>query len=276
MDIFTHSIWWYLLKKNFYNKTSRKILSVFLISSIFPDIDVIWSYNNHDLHRVLTHSILTAPFICIFLSIIFYFIFKKEIKYYKLFLICLSWIFMHIFLDVLVIWWIPLFWPISDKYFSLDLYTYVIEPLFFPIYLLFFVFLLGMIKKINTKVIKIIWIYVLVIFSIKLWIHFYIDSLSTIKNNKIVGIITNLYDLSIQRYYKSIEIDENKIKWEIIDLFKFKVIETYEKEIYKDKNHLCANLHKWFLYIENWIIWDIRYSLDLKDTNSCFTWIKID
>lgn len=272
MDIFTHSIWGYLLKKNFFDINSKKILSLFLISSVFPDIDVLWSYNNHDLHRVLTHSLITIPFICFILSILFYYIFKKEIKFYKVFFICLSWMLLHVFLDSIVVWWVPLFWPINKEYYSLNLYTYVIEPLFFPIYLLFFVFLLWIIKKLNSKVIKIISIYMICIFWIKFWLMIYANSISNSLNIKTIWIINKNTDLTIQRYYGAITTKDNKINSKIVDVFEQEVIDNYEKDIYIDKTNLCSDLHKWFLYTENWFIWDIRYSLELWDNNSCFNW----
>ncbi len=39
---------------------------------------------------------------------------------------------------------------------------------------------------------------------------------------------------------------------------------------------LCSNLHQWFLYIENWIVWDIRYTQIPYDDWNCFNWLKIE
>ncbi len=276
MDIFTHSIGWYLLKKNFFDINSKKILSIFLISSIFPDIDILWSYNNINLHRVFTHSLLISPFISTVLSIFFFYIFKKEIKFKTIFIICISWILLHLFLDSILIWGIPLFWPLSNIYYSLNLYTYVIEPMFLPIYLLFLILLLKIFKNIWNKTIKIISIYILIIFFIKFSINLYMHNISGSKNDTIVWIVNTSSDLFIQRYYKSINIDGSKIKWKVIDLYKWKVIEVFEKKVYINNNWYCSNLHNWFLYIENWIIWDIRYTITPKDSWSCFTWLKIN
>ncbi len=274
MDIFTHTISWYLLKKNFFDVNSKKILTIFLITSIFPDIDIIWSYNNYNLHRVLTHSLLMSPFISALLSILFFYIFKKEIRFKTIFIICLSWILLHLFFDTILIWGIPLFWPLSKTYYSLNLYTYVIEPMFFPIYLLFLIFLLKVLKNIWNKIIKIISIYMLIIFFVKVWIHIYVDNISTLKNNTIVWIINSSSDLFIQRYYKSVQINKNQIKWQIIDLYSWKIVGTFEKNLYINNSWLCSLLHKWFLFIENWFVWDIRYTQNLWDNWNCFNWLK--
>lgn len=275
MDILTHSIWWYFLQKNFYKSTSKKILSIFIISSIFPDIDIIWSYNNYDFHRVLTHSLLTIPFLSIFLSIIFYYLFKKEIKFFKIFLICISWMLLHIFLDIILIWWVQLLWPLSNNYYSLNLYTYVFEPFFFPIYIIFLASILKITKPLNTKIIKIIWIYALLVFWIKFWIHIYIDTISNTNNNTVVWIINKSSDFFIQRNYISIHIDKDTIKGKIIDLYTWKMIKNFEKKLYINNDWYCSNLHNGFLYIENWIVWDIRYTLNPKDSENCFYWLKI-
>lgn len=275
MDIFTHSISWYLIKKLFYNLNSKKVLIMFIISALFPDIDIIWSYNNHNLHRVITHSLILIPFTTEILTIFFYYVFKKEFKLYIIYIICFSWIIMHIILDSILIWWIPLFWPFSNTYYSFNLYTVVIEPLFFPIYLYFIFYYWKVINKISLKMIKIISFFMITIFLLKFWLLTYSKNISNIKNNTTVWIINSMSSLSIQRYYNSIWISNNIINWEIIDIFKWEIIEKYEKTIYIDKNNICSNLHKWFLYIENWIVSDIRYTLKPTDTGSCFTWKKI-
>lgn len=276
MDVLTHSIGWYLLKKNFFDNPSKKILSMFLICSVFPDIDIIWSYNHYDLHRVLTHSLLIVPFISLVLSLIFFYIFKKEFKFKTIYIICSGAILLHLFLDLIIIWWIPIFWPLSKTYYSLNLYTYVVEPMFFPVYLLVLILLLKIIKNISSKTIKVISIYMLIIFFIKFSINLYIHNISESNNNTIVWIVDKSSDLFIQRYYKSIQINGNKIEWKVVDLYWWKVIEEFEKDQYINNDWLCPSLHKWFLYIEDWFVWDIRYIQKPRDDGNCFTWLKIE
>lgn len=276
MDMITHSMSWYFLKKWFYDVDSKKILILFICWALFPDIDILWSFNDYKLHRVLTHSIFMLPFVSIIPSFIFYHIFKKEIKYKIIYFIFFVWIILHIFLDTIIIWWTPLFWPISDKYYSLNIYTFVFEPLFLPVYLYFLFYFLKIIKSVTMKTVKIMTFYMIFVFVFKLSLLFYVDQLSHVNNNTVIGMIKSPSDLIIQRYFNSFWTYWDKIHWEIIDLYSWNIVENYEKDVYVDKNLYCSNLHNGYLFSENGFVWDIRYGTILWDSGNCFFWIKID
>lgn len=275
MDFLTHSISWYFLKKFCYDIDSKKILILFVLWALFPDIDVLWSFNNYNLHRVITHSFILIPIITLFPAFIFYYFYKKEVRFYIIYMIFIFGILSHIFLDTLLVWWTPLFWPISDKYYSFNLYTYVLEPLFFPIYVYFLLYYLGIIKKITNLSVKIMLFSMLLVITLKFSLNIYASSITEIPNNISIWIINKPIDLIIYRYYNSIWHNEWKIKWEIIDIYKWNIIEKYEKDLYEDKNNVCSSLHNWYLFIENWLVGDIRYTQILKDDGNCFYGMKV-
>lgn len=275
MDILTHSVTWFLLKKWFRDIDSKKIILLFIVWALFPDIDIIWSYNNYNLHRVITHSLLLVPFIAVIPSIIFFYIFKKEIKLLHIYIILFSWILSHIFLDTLLIWWTPFFWPLMDNYYSLNLYQVVIEPLFIPVYLFFLMYLLWIIKVISKNTIKIISFFMITVFVIKFWMLAYSNTLSNLKNTTSIWLIRESNDLIFQRYYNIISIWNNEIKWEVVDIYNWTVMDSYTKKSYIDLNNICSNMHKWYLYQENGFIWDIRYSMKLNNNDTCFYWKRI-
>ncbi|MDD2870963.1 MAG: metal-dependent hydrolase [Candidatus Gracilibacteria bacterium] len=271
----THSLSGYFLKKWFYNIDSKKIVLLFIFGAMFPDIDILWSYNNYNLHRVVTHSLLLLPIISIFPALIFYYIFKKEIKLKIVYLIFLSGIITHIFLDTLIIWGTPLLWPLSNNYYSLNIYTFVFEPLFIPIYLYFLLYFMKIINNISINVIKFMTIFMIFVFFLKFSLLYYVSNLSTIKNNTIIGVIKSPSDLVLQRYYNSFSNDGDKIHGELIDLYTGTIIERYDKEIFIDDNSICSNLHNGFLFTENGFVGDIRYGISLGDNGNCFFGMKI-
>jgi len=62
MDFLTHFTSGYLLKKNLAKTKNKFYTIIFIIAAMSPDIDIIWSWNNMDLHRIFTHSLVLAPF----------------------------------------------------------------------------------------------------------------------------------------------------------------------------------------------------------------------
>jgi membrane-bound metal-dependent hydrolase YbcI (DUF457 family) len=251
MDIFTHSVSWYLLKKWFHDIDSKKILLLFIVWALFPDIDIIWSYNNYNLHRVITHSLIIIPFITTIPAAIFFYIFKQKVKFTHIYLILFSWILTHIFLDTILIWWTPFFWPFFDNYYSLNIYQVVIEPLFLPIYLFFLLYLLKIIKIISKRTIKVITVFMLWIFILKFWILTYSTTFTNLEKPTSIWLIRESKDLVFQRYYNIISIWDNEIQWEVVDIYKSSVIDSYTKNTYNDTNNLCSNLQWFFLPVSS-------------------------
>ncbi len=278
MDIFTHLASWYFLKKVFLDKKSKYVLVFFIISAISPDLDIIWSFNNVWLHRILTHSLLLSPIFAVFLSFIFYiFIRKKNIlSFSKLYFVSLSWISIHIFLDYLVVWWIPLFYPFSEKYYSLNLYTYVFDPLLFiTIVITLILYILSLETRLNFSRKKSLFFGILFIFIIFIrfseW--FYAWKISDLNNYVAIPYTKNSYDFIFMNKYKVIEIKDGYFYIKYVDIF-FREIFKTEKIKASEYQEICSQMHKWFLFEDGDLIWDVRYNDKLADSWSCFYGVR--
>ena len=87
-----------------------------------------------------------------------------------------------------------------------------------------------------------------------------------------IPIYKNTEDFIIQRYYISIGSGKWLINWNFIDIFEWKIIDPFDKISYINNKWLCSNMHNGFLYIENGIVWDIRYTSKPVDNWNCFYW----
>ncbi len=279
MDIFTHLTSWYFLKENLKDNKSRFYLVFFLLASIAPDTDIIWSYNNLSLHRVLTHSLLLSPIFALFISSIFYcFVRKnKEFKFKKIYFISLVWILAHIFLDYIVVWGVPLFYPFSEKYYSLNLYIYVLDPFLFLITFLVIIFsILDYHSIINFNKRKIVFLNLLFIFIFlfRFLEWNYAWKISKLENYTKVPYIENISDLVFLYRYKIIEKRDSFYHINYVDIVSSKIFKQ-EKIKISNKNNLCPKMHESFLFEENGLIWDIRYTNKLRDSGSCFYWVNV-
>ncbi len=279
MDIFTHLTSGYFLKKNLLDKKSKFYLVFFLLAALSPDIDIIWSWSNISLHRVITHSLLLSPIFTIFISGIFYLFVRKnkKFKFKKIYFISLSWILVHIFLDYIVVWWVPLFYPFSEKYYSLNLYTYVLDPFLFLVTFSIIIFsILSYHWKIDFNKKKVVFLNFLFIFI--LFFRFlewsYAWSISKLENYTKVPYIKNMSDLVFLYRYKIIERKDGFYHINYVNILSSKI---FKQKIVKisNKNNLCAKMHNSFLFEESDLIWDIRYADKLKDSDSCFYWVKV-
>ena len=278
MDIFTHLTWWYLLKKIFSNKKNRFILIIFLFSAIFPDLDIIWSWNNIALHRILTHNLTLAPIFSLIISYIFYNLAKrnKQISFIKIYFIVLSWILLHIFLDYIAVWGIPLFYPISNKYYSLNLYTYVFDLFLFLIFTAIIIFIIlehkTKFRFTKFKALFLTFLFYLII-SIRFLEWYYAWKISSLENHTTVPFIITGSDFLYINRYKIIEKKDNYFYIEYVDIFSKEILLKTKVKI-SDKQDSCSQMHNWFLFEEWNLIWDIRYTDKLTDSNSCFYWTK--
>ncbi len=280
MDIFTHLTSGYLLKKNLIKQENKIYMIFFLLSSIAPDIDILWSYYNMSLHRTLTHSLVLSPIFALIISFIFYFFVRKKwvFSIKKIYLISFVWILAHIFLDSIVVWWVPLFYPFSDKYYSFNLYTYVLDPFFFLIFILilFFVILKKFFKlKINLEKFFMLNFLFIFIILLRFWENFYAWKISNFSEYIVIPYSQELKDLFFSNRYKVINKQENFYNIEYIDIFSGKIFWKEKVKIYSDKENICKNkMHKWFLFKQNNLIWDIRYTSKLTNSWNCFRWKK--
>ena len=269
----------YLLKNNFMKKNKKYYTIFFILAAISPDIDILWSWNNINLHRVLTHSLVFLPFFALIISSIFYFFVRKKpnISFLKIFLVSVFWILAHIFLDYIVVWGVPLLYPFSEKYFSLNLYIYIYEPFFLLTFLLIilFIFLKKFFNfKFNSKKILLLNFIFITTLLFRFWENYYAGKLSELNDYLVIPYTQNYSDIFLYNRYRIIKKENWYYNIRDINIFDKKVNWKYKIKIYNWENN-CSNMHKWFLFKENWMIWDIRYTAKLFDSNSCFTWKKI-
>ncbi len=278
MDIFTQLTSGYLLKRIFSDKKTRFFLIIFLFSAVSPDIDIIWSWNNINLHRVLTHSLLLSPIFAFVLSFVFYFFNKKNknITFRKIYLISLSWILAHIFLDYIAVWGIPILYPFSDKYYSLNLYMYVFDFFLFWVFavVVLFIFLENKTKFVFSKM-KVVFLSFLFCFIIffRFLEWYYAGKISFLEDYIAVPYIKTGSDFLYLNRYKVIEKRGGFYNIEYVNVFSGNIfkIEKIKASEYQD---ICPKMHKWFLFEEGNLIWDIRYSDKLLDSGSCFYGVR--
>lgn len=113
-------------------KVDKKILTVALIGSIFPDVDIPLSLVfGRGFHRGPTHSIVGILILAVVLGLIFY---KKSFKSsFRIGLLALS---THPLLDSILPWPIEWFWPFyNEKIVTLTMFSSK-HYFFFYIYLI--------------------------------------------------------------------------------------------------------------------------------------------
>ena len=287
MDFLTHFTSGYLIKKKLAKTKNKFYTIIFIIAAMSPDIDIIWSWNNMDLHRIFTHSLVLAPFFAWILSLIIYFIMRifffwkkdfleKDFSYFKIYLISIIWVLVHLFLDYLVVWWIPLFYPFNEIYFSLNLYLYVIEPFLFLTFLILIVFLILQkftSFKITAKKLFLLNFLFIFVFIFRFWENYYAGKISWFEKYSTIPYITETSDYFYLNRYKVISKKDWFYNIKYIDIISGKVKLEKKVRIYSWKNN-CSKMHFWFLYKQWNLIWDIRYSDRLTEVWHCF-WGKV-
>jgi membrane-bound metal-dependent hydrolase YbcI (DUF457 family) len=268
MDIFTHAFSGLAAGNITKNKNQKKIILVLLISALFPDIDGLALLFSGKLegHRLLTHSLifsLVFPVIC---ASAFYFIYKKKVEIYKLYVASLFGVLIHIFLDSLIVWGSPLFYPFSDKFYSFNIYLAVIDPYLFSgyiiLFLLFALHKLDFFKLNIRKAIGIMSGFVILIFISRFAFQLQANRLTTLTNPLILPYNEEINDYFFQRHWKAIVSENNQFIYEIIDIYTGKIIERNARQMYLGTND-CPEFTKKYLYTENNRIGDIRYTSHL-------------
>jgi len=279
MDIISHWLSWYLAGKNILkNKEYIKLYSLFFtISALLPDIDAAWAWINYEvLHRVFSHSLIMAPLFALIFSYLFFLVTKKKLNFKKLYLIWLTWVCLHILLDSFLVWWVPLFWPISDTYFSLNIYTYIYEPWILPIVLtIFLTFITWLNKKTPQKVYLIMGIYFISMFIANIAIKSYIRMNLEEKPDLLVPYTNTWKDTFLHHRRKAIYIWDNEFNILYIAINWDNLKTT--KQIYKWDN-ICAQMHNWYVFYEDGYLADVRYArkivLSQQEEENCFFGIK--
>lgn len=115
-----------LVRDHFFKAKRRLLPNKFILlagfAGLLPDIDVPISYlvlGNLEIHRTLTHSIW-FPIAFLSLSLLFYFIKKKEL--YKIFLMFFIGFLLHIILDFYIFGTVSLLFPLSGKLYGMNIF----------------------------------------------------------------------------------------------------------------------------------------------------------
>lgn len=129
MDPLTHTLSGAILSRTgFYQRFGRPATIILLIAALIPDIDHFslrlagpLAYLKY--HRGFTHSIVGSFIIAAGMAGVAYFIswFRERLGYLTIFGLSLLGIYAHIFLDLITSYGTQIFFPFSDKRYSLDL-----------------------------------------------------------------------------------------------------------------------------------------------------------
>ncbi len=120
------------------NKFNLPLFMLVLISSILPDGPIIFIGGpgtiEYLLHRSYSHSILLAPVYSFILTLLMFTLFKKYLKnkFIVLYSFSLLAVLSHILLDLITPFGIELFYPFSNKLYSLDI-LHSFDPIFLSI-----------------------------------------------------------------------------------------------------------------------------------------------
>jgi inner membrane protein len=128
----------------------RSLWALASIAAVSPDLDLMIPYkiipfeDESAVHRLYTHTLICVPFMTLFLAWAFKYLLRKEsLCRSSRYLLALTGLFSHLFLDFFTLAGIPLLWPWTSDFLSLSLCN-VFDPLFSG--LIFFT-LLGLLRN---------------------------------------------------------------------------------------------------------------------------------
>jgi len=147
--------------RGYYNE--RHIMLFCIIAALLPDIDNIAGFLGPELylihHRGATHSLPGG----IFLAVILVFIFRLFIKPFDIkkgFIAALLIIYLHIFLDVITSYGTQIFFPFTNKRYSLES-VFIVDPIYtFVLVIILIISALSKKKKEMVIIAGVIWIFI--------------------------------------------------------------------------------------------------------------------
>lgn len=147
--------------RGYYNE--RHIMLFCIIAALLPDIDNIAGFLGPELylihHRGATHSLAVG----IFLAVILVFIFRIFIKLFDIkkgFIAALSIIYLHIFLDLITSYGTQIFFPFTNRRYSLES-VFIVDPIYtFVLVIILVISALTKKKKEMIVVSGVIWIFI--------------------------------------------------------------------------------------------------------------------
>jgi membrane-bound metal-dependent hydrolase YbcI (DUF457 family) len=118
-----------LIIGGFFNKSKSQVIpAVSIISSLLADLPVLFMGGPGEIdylsHRIYTHTIILSPLYALIPVLLMFIFLKNKLKhsFFYLFLISFLSYSTHIFIDLLTPFGVQLFYPLSNKIFSLDLF----------------------------------------------------------------------------------------------------------------------------------------------------------
>lgn len=146
--------------RGYYNE--RHMMLFCVIAALLPDIDNIAGFLGPELylihHRGATHSLAVG----IFLAAILVFIFRLFIKSFNIrkgFITALSIIYLHMFLDLITSYGTQIFFPFTNRRYSLES-VFIVDPIY--TFVLVIILIISALSKKNNKMLVItgvIWIF---------------------------------------------------------------------------------------------------------------------
>lgn len=131
MDTVTHALIGVVTARSCTKINTKKphdhsLLLIAALAAAFPDIDYVLFWVNPyrfitEWHRGITHSLVMFPAWATVLSTAAYFVMKRQIPFSTVFIYCTLGLLTHIVADLITLYGIKIFTPLSDRRFSLSL-----------------------------------------------------------------------------------------------------------------------------------------------------------
>ena len=136
-------------------KEIGKATLIGLVSGIAADLDVLIRSNKDpllfiDYHRQFTHSLIFIPIGGFIMAVIFWLIFKKKMKFSRVFIYSTLGYGTHCFLDACTAYGTELFWPLSNAKVAWNNIA-VIDPVFTVLLAVFVIFALAKKSKLIAR-----------------------------------------------------------------------------------------------------------------------------
>ena len=230
MDPITHLLSGSLLSRSgFGNRYGGVATFALIIGAIFPDIDVFllifvdrWTAYKH--HRGLTHSLLGILIFSLILALLIY-LFSDFKKYWHLVGFLSLGMLVHVTLDLFTSWGTQIFYPFTDKPYSLDFISII--DFYFTLIILIFLLISGRLKKKGARFARIGFITLGLYLSLCIACHF-------------TGYMKFIHTIS--------EIEEKPIRISVLPGFRsgpfgWRAVAETEYNFYRSKNFLIFSHH---------------------------------
>ncbi|WP_020558396.1 metal-dependent hydrolase [Thiofilum flexile] len=146
--------------KILYQKANTKLILLACFAGFIPDILAIFYHPGsieYLAHRRYTNSLLISPFYTLLISLLFK-SFNKEYNFLLIYTITTLNYILHIWLDHINEYGAPLFYPLSDKIYALDI-IHSFDPIFLTISSAFFIYVAYIYFKKQALAIRILKIF---------------------------------------------------------------------------------------------------------------------